>query len=286
MACTSTATAQRLSPSSKPLLDDIATALKNFPEWRLRIVGHTDSTADPLHNLHLSVDRALAVRAAIADRGVDILRLTASGLGEDQPIASNATPEGRALNRRVELDRVTDSAEAKRMLKAMSDFLGAQKNLSFGFDSVFEVITPTAQKLGLASSGTATLSRPDKIRFARSSGFADYEIVYDGKTLTFLGKNANLFTQVAAPGTVDQLIDTLQEKYHRPLPGADLLMTNSYDELMQDVYDFEGSRQRRNQRRRVRYGRVSQKRRGLADLDCSRRPPVPVPICHFVQGCG
>src|SRR5579871_4734686 len=226
-----------IQPESKPLLDDIATALKNFPDWRLRIVGHTDSTADPLHNLHLSVDRALAVRAAIADRGVDILRLTASGLGEDQPIASNATPEGRALNRRVELDRVTDSAEAKRMLKAMSDFLGAQKNLSFGFDSVFEVITPNAQKLGLASSGTATLSRPDKIRFARSGGFADYEILYDGKTLTFLGKNANLFTQIAAPGTVDQLIDTLQEKYHRPLPGADLLMTNSYDELMQDVYD-------------------------------------------------
>ncbi len=226
-----------IEPESKPLLDDIATALKNFPDWRLRIVGHTDSTADPLHNLHLSVDRALAVRAALADRGVDLLRLTASGLGEDQPIASNATPEGRALNRRVELDRVTDSAEAKRMLKAMSDFLGAQKNLSFGFDSVFEVITPTAQKLGLASSGTATLSRPDKVRFARSGGFADYEILYDGKTLTFLGKNANLFTQVAAPGTVDQLIDTLQDKYNRHLPGADLLMTNSYDELMQDVYD-------------------------------------------------
>ena len=44
-------------------------------------------------------------------------------------------------------------------------------------------------------------------------------------------------TQVAAPGTVDQLIDTLQDKYNRPVPGADLLMTNSYDELMQDVYD-------------------------------------------------
>ena len=226
-----------IQPDSKSLLDDIATSLKNFPDWRLRIVGHTDATADPQHNLHLSVDRALAIKAALVDRGVDPQRLDASGLGESRPITSNATPEGRALNRRVELDRVTDSAEAKKMLKAMSDFLAAQKTLSVGFDTVFEVVTPTDQKLGLASSGTVSLSRPDKIRVARSGGFADFEILYDGKALTFLGKNANLYTQISAPGTVDQLIDTLQDKYKRPLPGADLLMTNSYDELMQDVYD-------------------------------------------------
>ena len=228
-----------IQPDSKSLLDDIAASLKNFPDWRLRIVGHTDSTGDPQHNLRLSLDRATAIQAALVDRGIDLQRLATAGLGENLPATSNATPEGRALNRRVELDRVTDSAEAKKILKAMSDFLGAQKNLSFSFDSVFEVVTPTDQKLGLASSGTATLSRPDKIRFARSGGFADYEILYDGKTLTFLGKNANLFTQVAAPGTVDQLVDTLQDKYHRHMPGADLLMTNSYDELMQDVYDLK-----------------------------------------------
>ncbi len=226
-----------IQPDSKSLLDDIATALKNFPDWHLRIVGHTDSTGDPERNVHLSLDRARAIEAALVERGVDAQRMVAAGLGESRPIVSNATPDGRALNRRVELDRVTDSAEAKKMLKAMSDFLAAQKTLAVGFDTVFEVVTPTDQKLGLASSGTATLSRPDKIRVARSGGFADFEILYDGKTLTFLGKNANLFTQVAAPGTVDQLIDVLQDKYNRPLPGADLLMSNSYDELMQDVYD-------------------------------------------------
>ena len=226
-----------IQPDSKSLLDDIAASLKNFPDWRLRIVGHTDSTGDPQHNLRLSLDRATAIQAALVDRGIDLQRLATAGLGENLPATSNATPEGRALNRRVELDRVTDSVEAKKILKAMSDFLGAQKNLSFSFDSVFEVVTPTDQKLGLASSGAATLSRPDKIRFARSGGFVDYEILYDGKTLTFLGKNVNLFTQVAAPGTVDQLVDTLQDKYQRHMPGADLLMSNSYDELMQDVYD-------------------------------------------------
>src|SRR5271166_3476482 len=114
-----------IQPESKSLLDDIATSLKNFPDWRLRIVGHTDATGDPEHNLRLSLDRAIAIQAALVDRGIDLQRLATAGLGENRPMTSNATPEGRALNRRVELDRVTDSAEAKKMLKAMSDFLGA-----------------------------------------------------------------------------------------------------------------------------------------------------------------
>ena len=226
-----------IQPASNSLLDDIATALKNFPDWRLRIVGHTDATGDPVHNLGLSLDRANTVQAALIERGVDRARLATAGLGENQPVASDATPDGRALNRRVELTRFTDSAEAKKMLKAMSDFLAAQKTMSLGFDTVLEVVTPTDQKLGLASSGTVTLTRPDKIRVSRTGGFADFEILYDGKTLTLLGKNANLYTQVSAPGTVDKLIDDLQEKHNRPMPAADLLMTNSYSELMQDVYD-------------------------------------------------
>ncbi len=52
-----------IQPESKSLLDDIATALKNFPDWHLRIVGHTDSTGDPERNVHLSLDRALAIEA-------------------------------------------------------------------------------------------------------------------------------------------------------------------------------------------------------------------------------
>ena len=52
-----------------------------------------------------------------------------------------------------------------------------------------------------------------------------------------LGKNANTYAQAAAPGTIDQLVDVLRDKYHRPIPGADLLMSNIYDQLMPEVVD-------------------------------------------------
>lgn len=226
-----------LQPDAKPLLDDIATALKNFPDWGLRIVGHTDASGNEAANERLSLDRANVIVAALVERGIEPGRLLAGGVGQQRPIASNETAEGRALNRRVELVRFTDSAQAKTLLKAMSDYLAAQKAISFGYDSNLQVVTNSAQKLGLASSGTVTLGRPDTVHTSRSGGFVDVESFYDGKTLTLLGKNVNKYTQVDIPGTVDHLIDELKDKYELPLPAADLLMTNSYDELMQGVYD-------------------------------------------------
>jgi len=222
---------------AKPLLDDIATTMKNFPEWNLRIVGHTDATGDPQPNETLSRARAEAIKSALVERGVDDQRLAAAGAGEVRPVTGNDTAEGRALNRRVELVRFTDSAEAKKLLKAMSDYLDAQQAISFDYDAVLEVVTNDKQKLALASSGNVALNRPDKIRTARAGGFVDVETLFDGKTLTLLGKNANKYTQLEVPGTIDQLIDELREKYDRPLPAADLLGSNSYAALMDDVYD-------------------------------------------------
>lgn len=226
-----------LQPGAKPLLDDIATALKNFPDWSLRIVGHTDASGSAESNERLSLERANTIRAALVERGIDAGKLLAAGAGQSRPIASNETDEGKALNRRVELMRFTDSAEAKKLLKAMSDYLAAQKAISFAYDANLQVVTNSDQKLGLASSGTVTLSRPDKVHTTRSGGFVDVESLFDGKTLTLLGKNVNKYTQVEIPGTVDHLVDELKDKYGLPLPAADLLLTNAYDELIQGVYD-------------------------------------------------
>jgi outer membrane protein OmpA-like peptidoglycan-associated protein len=100
-----------IGPDPQALLDDIVKALNNAPDWRLRIVGHTDSTGDAAHNDTLSLQRANALKAALVERGVDALRLETAGAGESQPVANNDTAEGRALNRRVELVRLDGSAE-------------------------------------------------------------------------------------------------------------------------------------------------------------------------------
>lgn len=85
-----------------------------------------------------------------------------------------------------------DEADAKKLLKAMSDYLAAQKVLSFEYDAALEVVTKDEQILALVSSGAVTLNRPDKIRTMRAGGFADVETSFDGKTLTLLGKNLNI----------------------------------------------------------------------------------------------
>ena len=132
-----------------------------------------------------------------------------------------------------------DEADARKLLKTMSDYLEAQKAISFQYDTNLEIVSKDKQKLGLASSGTVALNRPDKIRVTRTGGFADVEFLFDGKTLTLFGKTANLYGQLAVPGTIDHLIDELREKHGRPVPGADLLLSNVYDELMLGVVNVK-----------------------------------------------
>ncbi|MGB5225286.1 MAG: DUF2092 domain-containing protein [Arenicellales bacterium] len=132
-----------------------------------------------------------------------------------------------------------DEADAKRLLKAMSDYVAAQKAISFEYDSTLDVVTPENQVIGLASSGAVTLNRPNQMHASRSGGFADVEMNFNGETLTILGKNLNAYTQKKIPGTVDHLIDELKDTYNRPLPAADLLLANSYEVLMKDVVDVK-----------------------------------------------
>jgi hypothetical protein len=99
------------------------------------------------------------------------------------------------------------------------------------------LITPELQKIQFASSGQFKMTRPDKLRVRRTGGYADVELVYDGKTVSLYGNNAKAYAQADMPGTIDQLIDGIGAKVGGALPGTDLLLSNAYDVLTSDVIE-------------------------------------------------
>ena len=92
-----------LLAAAGPRLDKLAEFLRQYPDRRLLVEGYTDSVGSASYNLDLSRRRAQAVQTALTQRGIDISRITAQGYGKDYPVANNATAEGRAMNRRVEV---------------------------------------------------------------------------------------------------------------------------------------------------------------------------------------
>jgi len=97
----------KLTRSSESSLDRIADSLKSQTDFRVEVAGHTDSVGAAEYNEQLSQERAESVRQYLLNRGVDPSRVTARGYGELNPVASNETESGRAMNRRVEF-RVTE----------------------------------------------------------------------------------------------------------------------------------------------------------------------------------
>jgi OmpA-OmpF porin, OOP family len=97
----------RIQPESTPTLQEIGAMLTQNPDLRLRIEGHTDSVGNAASNQQLSDQRAASVRQHLIERfGIDTSRLEAVGMGQNNPVDSNDTPEGRQNNRRVELVRL------------------------------------------------------------------------------------------------------------------------------------------------------------------------------------
>jgi outer membrane protein OmpA-like peptidoglycan-associated protein len=91
-----------LSEDSRKLLDEAATILQRYPDVKIVIEGYTDNVGSPDFNRLLSEHRATAVRDYLIERGIESPRLVAVGRGTENPIASNNTPYGRSLNRRIE----------------------------------------------------------------------------------------------------------------------------------------------------------------------------------------
>lgn len=91
-----------IKPVSFPLLDDVASALRDNPKIKVEVQGHTDSQGNDAFNKKLSQNRAESVRAYLIKKGIASDRMDPKGYGEDQPLEDNRTADGRAKNRRVE----------------------------------------------------------------------------------------------------------------------------------------------------------------------------------------
>lgn len=93
----------QLTPDSGKTVNDLSQILKAYPNAQVQLSGHTDNTGDPQSNRNLSLDRANAIRTMLLGDGIAANRVSTQGFGQDRPIASNGSEEGRAQNRRTEL---------------------------------------------------------------------------------------------------------------------------------------------------------------------------------------
>ncbi len=94
-----------LLPVSKSSLDTLASKLLIYRDVEIKLTGHTDDTGSEEFNLNLSIQRAKSVKEYLVSKGVDQKRISFSGKGESEPLRSNATEEGRMVNRRVEFEK-------------------------------------------------------------------------------------------------------------------------------------------------------------------------------------
>jgi hypothetical protein len=132
-----------------------------------------------------------------------------------------------------------DETDARQLLMAMSEYLAGQDTLSFDYDALHEVVTTDGEKLGLASSGTVAIDRPNQIHATRLGGFSDLEMAFDGETFSIQDGAVAVMTSFALPGDIDNLTDTLRDTYGRPLPASDLLVSAPFDALMSEVKEVK-----------------------------------------------
>ena len=134
-------------------------------------------------------------------------------------------------------DAWAQEGDARSILKGMSDYVSRQENLSLKYDTDVEVVTPALEKIQFSASGDVTMSRPSKFRISRTGGYADVELISDGTNVTVYDRGDNKFAQIPAAASFDETVDRLRTQAPIELPGADLLLSKPYDELMAGVLE-------------------------------------------------
>ena len=127
--------------------------------------------------------------------------------------------------------------EAQRLLKASTDFLASQQQFSAETRNTLEVVPKSGQKIEFNHTARVSAQRPNKLRAERAGDLVNQVFTYDGKTLTLFNPQDKAYAQVAAPDTLEAMLEFARTQLDIVAPAGDLLNRNSYDLLMDGVTD-------------------------------------------------
>lgn len=117
----------------------------------------------------------------------------------------------------------------------MSDFLGAQTAFTVQANSTTEIVLTSGEKTQYDATSQISVRRPDRLRSERRGTLVDATFYYDGQTISLAGHREHKYATVAAPATLDDAIDFARQRFDIDAPGADLLYSNAYTDLVEDV---------------------------------------------------
>jgi hypothetical protein len=126
---------------------------------------------------------------------------------------------------------------AQRLLKASTDFLASQKQFSAETRNALEIVLKSGQKIEFNHQARLSLQRPNKLSAKRTGDLVDQVFVYDGKSLTLHNPQDKVYAQVAAPDTLEGMLDFARTQLDIVAPAGDLLDRNAYGILMDGVTD-------------------------------------------------
>ena len=125
--------------------------------------------------------------------------------------------------------------QATKLVKASTDFLASQKRFSAETRSSLEVVLTSGQKIQFDHLARLSVQRPNKLRADRVGDLVEQSFYYDGKSLTIFNPGEKYYATVAAPGTLEEMLDFARNTLDIVAPAGDLIYSNAYDILMTDV---------------------------------------------------
>jgi hypothetical protein len=164
---------------------------------------------------------------------VALLMLPASGRAQSEP-APVVTPDDQPKPTAPAVAPIRDQ-KALDLLKRMSETLAATKAFTYRSRGAIELRAKTAQFVTLFGDSEVTLERPNKLHVKVTGEVPNFELYYDGKSVTAYAAKDNVYSTPSAPSTIDETIELLQKKAGIHFPSSDLMVANPYAVLAQDL---------------------------------------------------